>query len=86
MGLRFSSKCNATHYLDLLLKASAENPGKFNVYTHETMPKRYHFANNERIAPIYIVPNIGYALTTREENGDGMSKGVRFVLKPYKRS
>lgn len=76
MGLRFSDKCNATRYLNILLKAAADNPGKFNVYTHETMPQRYHFTNNDRIAPIYVVPNVGYALTTREENGSGMSKGV----------
>ncbi|THG95374.1 hypothetical protein EW145_g7971 [Phellinidium pouzarii] len=74
-GIRFSSKCNSTHYLDILLKAASENPEKFDVYTRETMPERYHFANNYRIAPIYVVPKIGYALTTREEGDDGLSKG-----------
>ncbi|KAI5114638.1 hypothetical protein M0805_004157, partial [Coniferiporia weirii] len=74
-GLRFSSKCNSTYYLDILLKAASENSEKFDVYTTETMPERYHFANNYRIAPIYVVPKIGYALTTREEGDDGLSKG-----------
>ena len=75
-GLWFSNKCNATHYLEVLLSAAAENPEKFAVYTRETMPERYHFANSDRIAPVYVVPKIGYALTTRVEGDDGVSKGV----------
>ncbi|KAK0487700.1 alkaline-phosphatase-like protein [Armillaria novae-zelandiae] len=75
MGLRFYPEANASHYLELLLKASDENPEKFDVYTHETMPERYHFANNDRIAPIYVVPKIGYSLTTKAEGNTGMSKG-----------
>jgi predicted AlkP superfamily pyrophosphatase or phosphodiesterase len=80
MGLRFYPQTNISHYLDLLLKASDANPEKFNVYTHETMPERYHFSHNERIAPIYVVPNIGYALTTKKEGDVGMSKGVGTLL------
>ncbi|KAI0076312.1 Phosphodiest-domain-containing protein [Panus rudis PR-1116 ss-1] len=75
MGIRFSEKANASHYLEVLLKAAKESGGKFDVYTHETMPERYHFANNDRIAPIYVIPRVGYALTNRIENGTGMSKG-----------
>ena len=77
MGLRFYENANVSHYLGALLRASDENPEKFSVYTHETMPERYHFANHERIAPIYVVPKIGYVLTTRAEGSVGMNKGVR---------
>ena len=76
MGLRFSSKANETHYFQVLQKAAKASGRKFDVFTHDTMPKRYHFARNERIAPIYVVPRLGYALTNRVENGSGMSKGV----------
>lgn len=76
MGLRFSSKTNASHYLNVLRDAARLSDGKFDVYTHETMPERWHFANSDRIAPIYIVPRMGYALTNRIENGAGTSKGV----------
>ena len=79
-GLTFSDKCNQTKYLNILLDAAAQNPEKFDVFTHETMPVRYHFANNYRIAPIYVVPKIGYALTTHEEGDDGMSKGVSITF------
>ncbi|KAF9464150.1 Phosphodiest-domain-containing protein [Collybia nuda] len=75
MGLRFLPTANVTHYLNLLLKASDENPEKFDVYTHDTMPERYHFSHHERIAPIYIIPKIGYVLTTKAEGNVGMSKG-----------
>ena len=76
MGLRFSPEANSTAYLDLLLEAARTNSEKFDVYTHETMPERYHYSNNPRIAPIYVVPRYGYALTTRDRGESGMSKGV----------
>lgn len=76
MGLRLKPQSNMTKFLDTVLAASARNPEKFNVYTHDTMPERYHFSHNERIAPIYIIPRIGYVLTTHAEGTDGLSKGV----------
>ena len=79
-GLRFSDKCNQTKYLDILLKAAEQNQEKFAVFTPETMPERYHFSSSYRIAPIYVVPKIGYALTTHAEGDDGLSKGVSVPL------
>lgn len=32
-------------------------------YTHATMPERWHFNATDRIAPIYVVPHLGWALT-----------------------
>ncbi|KAH0585957.1 hypothetical protein H2248_007243 [Termitomyces sp. 'cryptogamus'] len=75
MGIRFRPSSNSTKYLELLLRAAEENPDKFNVYTHETMPERYHFSHSARIAPIYVVPKIGYVLTTHQQGDTGMSKG-----------
>lgn len=76
MGLHFNPSTNTSYYLDVLLTAAAANSEKFNVYTPETMPERYHFTHNARIAPIYVVPNLGYVLTTRKEGDVGLSKGV----------
>lgn len=76
MGLRFSTTANETYSLGVLQEAAAASGGKFDVFTKETMPKQYHFATNERIAPVYIVPRVGYVLTDRAENGEGMNKGV----------
>ncbi|KAJ7600864.1 Phosphodiest-domain-containing protein [Mycena floridula] len=75
MGLRFRVTANSSHLLELLLDASDKNPEKFDVYTHETMPERYHFSNNERIAPVYVVPKIGYVLTTKAQGNVGLTKG-----------
>ncbi|KAJ7130881.1 alkaline-phosphatase-like protein [Mycena filopes] len=75
MGLRFSSTANVSHYLQLLETAAAASGGTFGVYTHETMPERWHFTQNERIAPIYVVPEIGYVLTSHAEGDVKMSKG-----------
>lgn len=79
MGLHFKPGANVTKYLDILLDAAAENSDKFDVYTPETMPERYHFAHCARIAPVYIVPKMGYVLTTRKEGDVGLSKGVSDV-------
>jgi len=82
MGLRFSPKANSTAYLNILLEAAKNNSEKFDVYTHDTMPERYHFSHNPRIAPIYIIPKYGYALTTRARGELGMIKGVSPLSQP----
>lgn len=46
-----------------LLEASKD--GSFDVYTLDTMPERYHFNNNDRIAPLWVVPKAGWAVVER---------------------
>lgn len=75
MGLRFQPGSNESHYLRVLEDAAENSEGGFDVYTHETMPQRWHFSNHERIAPIYVIPRLGYALTTKAEGDTGMTKG-----------
>lgn len=79
MGLHFNSSHNAAYYLEVLRAAAASNKDKFEVFTPETMPERYHFAHSPRIAPVYVVPKIGYVLTTRKEGDVGLTKGVRLL-------
>ena len=79
MGLHFNSSRNAAYYLEVLRAAAASNKDKFEVFTPETMPERYHFAHSPRIAPVYVVPKIGYVLTTRKEGDVGLTKGVRLL-------
>lgn len=76
MGLHFDPLANTSHYLDILLAAAADNSEKFDVYTPQTMPERYHFAHSTRIAPVYVVPKMGYVLTNRKEGDVGLTKGV----------
>jgi Type I phosphodiesterase / nucleotide pyrophosphatase len=81
MGLRFDPQTNTSHILELLTTASAKTPDKFSVFTHETMPPAYHFSHHPRIAPLYIVPKLGYALTNRKEGDSRLTKGVRHLDK-----
>ncbi|KAK0946545.1 hypothetical protein LTR29_002013 [Friedmanniomyces endolithicus] len=40
----------------------------FEVYLRDTdMPERYHFSNNDRIAPLWLVPKAGWAVVKKEE-------------------
>ncbi|PVG02267.1 Phosphodiest-domain-containing protein [Serendipita vermifera] len=68
-GLRFKPSANASHYLSLLQQYSVSHRpnSPFEVYTHETMPERYHFSNNDRIAPIYVCPRLGWVVTNHHE-------------------
>ena len=86
VGLRFDQSANITEYLARIQRAQASTPDLYQVYTPETMPERYHFSpkNNKRISPIYLVPNIGCALTNHREfdvefKGILQPKGVRFI-------
>ncbi|KAF8512855.1 Phosphodiest-domain-containing protein [Hysterangium stoloniferum] len=76
MGLRFGPDVNASHVLELLTTHAEKAPEKFSVYTQDNMPPSYHFSNNPRIAPIYIVPKVGYAVTNDKEGAARTTKGV----------
>lgn len=83
-GLRFAPSANISHYFHLLQEytVSRHPDSPFEVYTHETMPKRYHFSNNERIAPIYLCPRLGWIISNHHEvkeiwgGVDGRPKGT----------
>ncbi|KAJ5528370.1 pyrophosphatase/phosphodiesterase [Penicillium frequentans] len=50
-----------------LEKASPDYAHAFEFYTRETMPERYHFKNNDRIAPLWVIPKTGWAIVERPE-------------------
>lgn len=49
------------------LLTEAEQNDHFNVYVKETMPERYHFSNNDRIAPLWVIPKTGWAIVHKED-------------------
>ncbi|KAI1392126.1 ectonucleotide pyrophosphatase/phosphodiesterase family member 3 [Hypoxylon trugodes] len=72
--------------LQLLYEQAAEkgkrNPN-FDVYlTDKDMPERYHFSNNKRIAPLWIVPKTGWAIVKREEFDIKEGKAKNLVYHP----
>jgi predicted AlkP superfamily pyrophosphatase or phosphodiesterase len=42
-------------------------PHAVEVYTRETMPERYHFSRNDRIAPLWVIPKTGWAIVERPD-------------------
>ncbi|EEH43817.1 uncharacterized protein PADG_00106 [Paracoccidioides brasiliensis Pb18] len=50
-----------------LSKSSKAYHDSIEVYTRETMPERYHFSNNDRIAPLWVIPKTGWAIVERTE-------------------
>jgi predicted AlkP superfamily pyrophosphatase or phosphodiesterase len=59
-----------------LKRKHGENPN-IEIYLRENMPERYHFSNNDRIAPLWIIPKAGWAIVTKSEFDveEGKKKG-----------
>lgn len=65
-GLRLKNPQRDVKPLYEQLAVAAKKHGTFDVYTLETMPDRYHFSNNDRIAPLWIVPKTGWLVIERK--------------------
>lgn len=66
-GLRLKNPERDVPILHEQLVNEAKKSDAFEVYTRETMPARYHFSNNDRIAPLWIVPKTGWAIVERPD-------------------
>lgn len=66
-GLRPYPQHNVTEIYEAL-KARETPNGPWSVYLRDVdMPERYHFSRNPRIAPLWIVPETGWAIVTKKE-------------------
>jgi predicted AlkP superfamily pyrophosphatase or phosphodiesterase len=52
---------------DQLENLTLQYPHAVEVYTRETMPERYHFSRNDRIAPLWVIPKTGWAIVERPD-------------------
>ncbi|KAI1378977.1 ectonucleotide pyrophosphatase/phosphodiesterase family member 3 [Hypoxylon crocopeplum] len=72
--------------LQLLYEQAAEKSKSntnFDVYLRDKdMPERYHFSNNKRIAPLWIVPKTGWAIVNRDEFDITEAKAKNIVYHP----
>ena len=50
-----------------LEKAAPDYAHAVEIYTLDTMPERYHFTKNDRIAPLWVIPKTGWAIVERPE-------------------
>lgn len=49
------------------LENTKDNPNVEIYLKDKDMPERYHFSNNDRIAPLWIVPKTGWAIVPKSE-------------------
>ncbi|KAK5111050.1 hypothetical protein LTR62_005425 [Meristemomyces frigidus] len=76
------SKLQEIHKALLVKAESSPYKHAFDVYMRDVdMPARYHFTNNNRIAPLWIVPKAGWAIVTKEEY-DLAHMGTRPIYHP----
>ncbi|UNI13798.1 hypothetical protein JDV02_000505 [Purpureocillium takamizusanense] len=81
-GLRPKNKNDLRGLYDGL-KAKAKTNPNFEVYLRDVdMPERYHFSNNHRIAPLWIVPKTGWAIVTETEFNLKEAKKKGLVYQP----
>lgn len=66
-GLRLKNVSQDLVPLQKRLAEEAEASQGFDVYSLDTMPERYHFTNNKRIAPLWVVPRAGWAVVERTD-------------------
>ncbi|KAL4900693.1 hypothetical protein BDW74DRAFT_182527 [Aspergillus multicolor] len=52
---------------DQLERVKSQYSHAIEIYTREEMPERYHFKNNDRIAPLWVIPKTGWAIVERPE-------------------
>ncbi|KAL2817310.1 alkaline-phosphatase-like protein [Aspergillus granulosus] len=51
-----------------LLLVATKYKDAIEIYTRENIPDRYHFKNNDRIAPLWVIPKTGWAIVERPEH------------------
>ncbi|UKZ82383.1 hypothetical protein TrVFT333_010171 [Trichoderma virens FT-333] len=81
-GLRPKNLDDLQGLYDSLAEKAKSNPN-FDVYLRDVnMPERYHFSQNDRIAPLWIVPKTGWAIVTKEEFDVEKAKKENLVYHP----
>ncbi|KAI9677874.1 MAG: hypothetical protein M1829_002371 [Trizodia sp. TS-e1964] len=82
VGLRPKNPEDLRRINNLLRVESMKYTG-FDVYMRDVnMPKRYHFSNNIRIAPLWIVPKIGWAIVQKKDFDIEKAKKTGEVFHP----
>lgn len=80
-GLRPKSPADLQGLYATLLE-EAEHNENLEVYTKETMPERYHFSNNDRIAPLWVIPKTGWAIVHKKDFDVQEAKATGKVYHP----
>ena len=81
-GLRLKNPLQDMQFLYEQLLKEAEMSQGFDVYTLETMPERYHFTNNKRIAPLWVIPKTGWAVVEKKDFNVAEAQAAGTVYHP----
>ncbi|CAN8100338.1 unnamed protein product [Discula destructiva] len=82
VGLRLKDPADLDEMHRGLVEKAKTNPN-FDVYLRDTdMPERYHFAHNDRIAPLWIIPKTGWAVVDKQEFDIEKAKANNLVYHP----
>ncbi|KAH6638193.1 alkaline-phosphatase-like protein [Boeremia exigua] len=65
-GLRLKDPNNLQPLYEKIKREHGDNPN-IEIYLRENMPERYHFSQNDRIAPLWIIPKAGWAIVAKSE-------------------
>lgn len=66
-GLRPKNPADLEGMHRQILAKTKDNPNVEVYLRDKDMPERYHFTQNDRIAPLWLVPKAGWAITKRED-------------------
>ena len=81
-GLRPKNLDDLQELYDGLAEKAKSNPN-IDVYLRDkNMPERYHFSQNDRIAPLWIVPKTGWAIVTKDDFDVEEAKSTGLVYHP----
>ncbi|KAK8218574.1 alkaline-phosphatase-like protein [Phyllosticta capitalensis] len=82
-GLRPKDPDQVEEIYDQLKYKAKHNPNIEVYLKDKDMPERYHFHDNDRIAPLWIVPKAGWAIVTKEEFDieEGLRSGAEYEPK-----
>lgn len=66
-GLRPKDPADLPILKEQLEESTKDYTDSIEFYSRDEMPERYHFSNNDRIAPLWVIPKTGWAIVERPE-------------------
>ncbi|KAF9092648.1 hypothetical protein BGX23_004094 [Mortierella sp. AD031] len=70
LGIRTKSPKRTLEIYHQLKRAQLQDNLPFKVYRREEIPARYHYSNNDRIAPVVVMADPGFVMTRRDMGMD----------------
>ncbi|KAH7037508.1 alkaline-phosphatase-like protein [Microdochium trichocladiopsis] len=81
-GIRPKNPDDLQSLYDEVMEKTRNNPNVEVYLRDKDMPERYHFSNNDRIAPLWIIPKTGWAIVERTEFDIAAAKEKDIVYHP----